>query len=87
MVKIQKRILVGLEVLQYFTTREWRFHNNKMITMFDELSPEDKKMFLMYGNDSYDKIAYIKNCILGTRQYCMKENLSSLPRARRHQKM
>jgi len=87
MVRIQKRISVGLEVLQYFTTREWIFHNNKIITIFDDLSPEDKKIFRTFIPSDTDKVEYIKNVILGTRQYCMKEDLSSLPRARRHQKM
>lgn len=54
--------------------------------MHNKLSSEDKKMFRTYIED-IDKAEYIKNAILGTRQYCMKESLSSLPSARRHQKM
>ncbi|XP_067214362.1 putative fatty acyl-CoA reductase CG5065 [Linepithema humile] len=87
MVRIQKRISVGLEVLQYFTTREWEFHNRKILTMFDELLPADKKMFRTYVEANVDKMEYLKNVVLGTRQYCMKEDLSSLPRARRNQKI
>lgn len=88
MVRIQKRISVGLEVLQYFTTREWIFHNNKIVSIFAELSPQDKKMFPTYFEDKdIDRMEYFKNVVLGTRQYCMKEDLSSLPKARRHQKM
>ncbi|XP_012234937.2 putative fatty acyl-CoA reductase CG5065 isoform X2 [Linepithema humile] len=87
MVKLQKRISAGLEVLQYFTTRKWIFYNNKITTIFDELSPEDKKLFRTYIDSNSDKIEYTKNCILGARQYCLKEDLSSLPRARRHQKI
>ncbi|XP_067215894.1 putative fatty acyl-CoA reductase CG8306 [Linepithema humile] len=87
MVRIQKRISVGLEVLQYFTTREWVFHNRKILTMFDELLPADKKRFRTYVEANVDKMEYLKNVVLGTRQYCMKEDLSSLPRARRNQKI
>jgi len=87
MVRLYKQISIGLEVLQYFTTRKWIFHNNKILAMFNELSPEDKKMFRTFMTADTDKMEYFKNMVLGARQYCMKEDLSSLPRARRHQKM
>ncbi|KAK1116985.1 hypothetical protein K0M31_017034 [Melipona bicolor] len=84
MVRLQNRISVGLEVLQYFTTREWVFHNTNLLIMWGEMSPKDKKIFPI-DFLSIDDTAYIKTCILGARQYCMKENLSTLPKARRHQ--
>lgn len=86
MVRIQKRISDGLEVLQYFTTREWIFYNDKLIKMHDELSQKDKEIFrvMLYDIDINE---YLKNFILGARQYCMKEDLSTLPKARRHQRM
>nr|XP_012234936.1 PREDICTED: LOW QUALITY PROTEIN: putative fatty acyl-CoA reductase CG5065 [Linepithema humile] len=87
MVRIQKRISHGLVVLEYFTTKEWIFHNRKVLTMFDEMLPEDKKMFRTYVEANTDKTEYLKTLVLGARQYCMKEDLSSLPRARRHQKI
>ncbi|XP_043523994.1 putative fatty acyl-CoA reductase CG5065 [Frieseomelitta varia] len=84
MVRLQNRISVGLEVLQYFTTREWVFHNTNLLIMWGEMSAEDKKIFPI-DFLSIDDATYIKTCILGARQYCMKENLSTLPKARRHQ--
>lgn len=86
MVRIQKRISDGLEVLQYFTTREWVFHNTNLLIMWGEMSPKDKEIFPM----DFLKIEvdnYMLNCILGARQYCMKEKLSTIPKARRHQAM
>ncbi|XP_031848957.1 putative fatty acyl-CoA reductase CG5065 isoform X2 [Nomia melanderi] len=84
MVRLQKRISVGLEVLQYFTTREWVFHNTNLLIMWGEMSKGDKEIFPI-DLQAIDDMAYIKICILGARQFCMKENLSSLPKARRHQ--
>jgi len=86
MVRIQKRISDGLEVLQYFTTREWVFYNDKIIELNNNLTPIDKKIFQIIIYD-IDINEYFKNIILGARQYCMKEDLSTLPKARRHQKM
>ncbi|KAG5323035.1 FACR1 reductase, partial [Acromyrmex heyeri] len=86
MVRIQKRISDGLDVLQYFTTREWVFYNDGLINLFEELSTEDQNLFKIIVYD-IDIDEYLKTTILGARQYCMKEDLSTLPKARRHQKM
>lgn len=86
MVRIQKRISDGLDVLQYFTTREWIFYNDNLLKLFHELSAEDKDLFKIIIYD-IDVNEYLKSIILGARQYCMKEDLSTLPKARRHQKM
>ncbi|XP_053995401.1 putative fatty acyl-CoA reductase CG5065 [Hylaeus anthracinus] len=84
MVRIQNRISVGLEVLQYFTTREWVFYNYKTLALWNNLSPRDKELFSL-DFLAIDEAEYLKNTILGSRQYCMKEDLSTLPKARRHQ--
>ncbi|XP_046466382.1 putative fatty acyl-CoA reductase CG5065 isoform X1 [Neodiprion pinetum] len=86
MVRIQRRISDGLEVLQYFTTREWIFHNTNLINLSNEMSPKDKELFPI---DFYniEIVTYMTDVVLGARQYCMKEKLDTLPRARRHLKM
>ncbi|KOC59957.1 Putative fatty acyl-CoA reductase [Habropoda laboriosa] len=84
MVRIQKRISVGLELLQYFTMREWVFHNTNLLIMWSEMNPRDKEIFPI-DFLTIDETEYIKVCVLGARQYCMKEDLSTLPRARRYQ--
>lgn len=86
MVRIQKRISLGMEVLQYFTTREWLFHNTKFMKIHEMMSLADQKMFTIRCKN-VDVKDYFKNVILGSRVYCMKEDLSTLPKARRHQRM
>ncbi|XP_020292862.1 putative fatty acyl-CoA reductase CG5065 isoform X2 [Pseudomyrmex gracilis] len=86
MVRIQKRISSGLEVLQYFTTRNWKFCNDKAIAMADKQLPADQKIF-PYAIRHFDEDKYIKDIILGLRQYCMKEDIFTLLKARRHQKI
>lgn len=86
MVRIQNRILDGLAVLQYFTTRQWIFYNKNLIALNSGMSSIDKEMFptVIYNANIME---YFKHIVLGARQYCMKEDLSTLPKARRHQKM
>ncbi|XP_025264924.1 putative fatty acyl-CoA reductase CG5065 isoform X2 [Camponotus floridanus] len=85
-VRIQKRILDNLAILQYFIERQWIFYNKNIITLCDDLTPLDKKIFptMIYN---FDEMEYFKHLVLGIRQYCMKEDLSTLPKARRRQKM
>ena len=81
MVHVQKRIYIGLFVLQYFTTRLWDFKIENFRNLSKSLNAEEKVMFNM-DTESMDTTIYLKKLILGGRQYCMKEPLSTLPKAR-----
>ncbi|XP_065204865.1 putative fatty acyl-CoA reductase CG5065 [Planococcus citri] len=81
MVRVQKRIYVGMGVLQYFTTRKWKFLNQKTIALTNKLSDKELKIFYL-GNTKPDTQKYLLDVLLGARQYCMKEPLSTLPKAR-----
>lgn len=37
MIRIQKKIHQGLELLQFFTVREWNFANDKFLALWDEV--------------------------------------------------
>lgn len=86
MVRIQRKIHDGLELLQFFTTREWIFKSDNFLGLFDKMDKSDKEIlpldFTLLSIEEYMKI-----CVLGTRQYCVKEDLSTLPRCRRVQKV
>ncbi|VEN49495.1 unnamed protein product [Callosobruchus maculatus] len=82
MVRTQKRIQQGLNLLQYYTTRTWIFHNEKIKRVYDSLSEKDKEIF--YTNRErlqYDE--YMLNYILGARRYCVKEGDETVPYARK----
>lgn len=81
MIRVQNKISDGLELLQFFTTRQWCFLNDFYKELFNNLTNEEKIKFPM-DLSTIDNVEYIKRCILGGRQYCLKEPLSTLPRAR-----
>ncbi|KAL3270896.1 hypothetical protein HHI36_021408 [Cryptolaemus montrouzieri] len=81
LVKTQKRVKKGLDVLQYYTTRPWYFHNEKMVGLSKSLSQIDQEIFYTYGPKDYDE--YILNYILGARKYCIREEPDTLPYARK----
>lgn len=82
MINVQRRIHDGLEVLQYFTTREWSFKNENFIAVRDSMNDLDKSIFPIQF-EIIDCLDYINTCVLGARQYMMKEDPSTLPKARR----
>ena len=87
MVRVQRKIAAGMSVLQYFTMREWDFRNTRAWAMWPSLNDRDKKTFYINNVVPVDRDEYVKTIVLGARQYCCKEPLSSLPRARRNLKM
>ncbi|XP_054286773.1 putative fatty acyl-CoA reductase CG5065 [Macrosteles quadrilineatus] len=83
MVRVQKRISVGMEVLQYFTMRNWHFRVDRTRALTEDMNQRDREIFYL-ANMTYHIDEYLVNILLGARQYCMKEPLSSLPTARKH---
>lgn len=82
LVKVQDRIDYGTKLVQYYTTKEWIFKNEKMKELRNSMSPEDQKIFFTdLENIVWED--YINNYILGTRKYFLKEDPSTLPQARR----
>lgn len=81
MIRVQKKVFVGLGVLQFFTTRRWDFKSDKFKEVYEKLSSEEKEIFNM-NTEEVEGHKYLKNCILGGREFCLKEPLSSLPKAR-----
>jgi alcohol-forming fatty acyl-CoA reductase len=89
MVRIQNRISQGLEVLQFFTMRQWMFKAEKSELLIKTLSPSEYEMFFIDSKNVPDSFEdeYLRNCLLGGRQYVLKEPLSTVPRAKLQMKM
>ncbi|KAJ8706197.1 hypothetical protein PYW08_010823 [Mythimna loreyi] len=85
MIKIQKRINYGLEVLQYYTTKEWHFVNDNFVALQHRISKSDNETFYT-DMSKMDWSSYIRNYIKGAREYCCKEDPSTLPAARKLQR-
>ncbi|KAJ0182895.1 hypothetical protein K1T71_000871 [Dendrolimus kikuchii] len=82
LVALQKRINRGLDVLQYYTTKEWNFTNTKFKSLRNRITAEDDETFFtdLSGADPKE---YLKNYVLGVREFICKEDRSTLPRARK----
>ncbi|GFG33605.1 hypothetical protein Cfor_03159 [Coptotermes formosanus] len=85
MVNVQRRIQGGLDILQYYTTKQWVFRNENLKTLPQGLTEEDKQTFYT-DIKVVDWDDYIKNFVLGTRRYLLKDDPATLPKARRRLK-
>lgn len=82
MIRVQQKISDGLRVLQYFTLRNWDFANDRLLALRESLCDVDRKEFNM-DFEKMDMDAYFRDCILGARQYCLKEDPASIPKSRK----
>ncbi|XP_018563268.1 putative fatty acyl-CoA reductase CG5065 [Anoplophora glabripennis] len=87
MIRIQKKIHDGLGLLEFFSVREWYFKSERFVGLNDLITDVDKKMFTTADFTRIPIQEYLTRALLGTRQYCLKEDLSSLPRCRQKQKL
>ncbi|KAI4470299.1 male sterility protein 2-related [Holotrichia oblita] len=86
MIRIQKRIYVGLGLLHFFTLRNWIFKSQNFLSLAKDLNPVDIEIFQMnFHRHSVE--TYFLHSLLGGRHYCLKENPESLPRCRIQQKV
>lgn len=86
MVRLQRKIHDGLNLLQFFTVRQWIFNSQNFLDLENEMSDVDKRIFnINFKVMQIDE--YMLLSVLGARQYLMKEDLSTIPSCRRKQKM
>ncbi|KAI4461604.1 male sterility protein 2-related [Holotrichia oblita] len=78
MVRVQNKITFGLELLEYFSTRNWLFINNNALNLEKGLSKEERQKFPVTSCINLDPDKYLEDCLYGARTYCLKENPKSL---------
>lgn len=82
MVHVQNKISTGLKLLQYYTTKDWDFRNEKFQSLSDNLNQLDKEIF----DTSLSQVnweQYIRGYIIGMRKYILGENEETIPKAKK----
>jgi fatty acyl-CoA reductase len=83
MLRVYQKLTKATTSLQFFTTHQWHFTTDNMMELYDKLSPEDQKLF-NFNVKEVNWPNYIGKYCLGMRKYVLKEDLSTLPAARKH---
>lgn len=82
MVRVQNKIAVGMEVLEFFTMNKWNFKSEHYASLYDNLADSDRKLFIMDMEKPDTDMLYMMWCAKGTRQYLLKESLDDYPKVR-----
>lgn len=79
---MQRKISTGLKLLQYYTTKDWDFRNERFQEMSDKLNSTDQEIFdTSVSQVNWD--VYISDYIRGMRTYILGESDDTLPYARK----
>nr|XP_018917264.1 PREDICTED: fatty acyl-CoA reductase 1-like [Bemisia tabaci]XP_018917265.1 PREDICTED: fatty acyl-CoA reductase 1-like [Bemisia tabaci]XP_018917266.1 PREDICTED: fatty acyl-CoA reductase 1-like [Bemisia tabaci] len=80
---IQRKIYFGVTVFEYFLRHEWKFNNQNLHCLWDELGAADKQLFNFDLNQLVDFRTYLRIWISGGRKYVMKLTEDSIPAAKK----
>lgn len=82
MVHVQKKIAVGMDVLAFFTMNNWNFKSDNFQNLVDIQTGDEGEMFCIDTKNHGDTVQYLKTSMYGGRQYCAKDPLSTIPKAK-----
>ena len=80
MVKTYDKIHSMTSAISYFANHDWTFPNERVQSMWNMLSDEDKREF-NFDMETIDWKEYFANYVIGVRQYVLKETPDSVPKA------
>lgn len=82
LLKIYKKIDKVRDILAYFSNKEWTFVNDRIIKLWETQDSQDKELFNFDVNQiSWEYFAQA-HC-LGLRVYLVKDDIHTLPEARK----
>lgn len=69
-----------MEVIEYFSMRQWDYQLDTINGLWASLSPRDKELFF-FDMAQLDWETYMQNYVRGMRQYLIKDPLETVPKA------
>lgn len=85
MLRICRKFSKAAKIGEFFALHEWNFQTSSFCCLIDAVKrADDGKNFEvdMRKENGFDWEAHVKAYMLGIRQYVLKDDLASLPRAR-----
>ncbi|KAL3270557.1 hypothetical protein HHI36_021095 [Cryptolaemus montrouzieri] len=86
MLKISNKFYQALDAGKFFSTNEWNFDTHTLAALSVAVkNAEDGENFGMdinKGTTNFDWDPYVKNFMIGVRQYVLKDDMTSLPAAK-----
>lgn len=82
LVRLYDKAHKAMQCLDFYMMRQWNFVSKNPIQLLGKMSVEDKRIFYFDVRDIHWK-SYIETYILGTRRFLLKDELNTLPTARK----
>ncbi|XP_049638844.1 fatty acyl-CoA reductase 2-like [Suncus etruscus] len=82
---LMNRILKANAMLEYFTAQSWEWSMNNTEMLMAELGPKDQQMF-NFDVQHLNWKEYVENYVLGVKKYLLKEDISEIPKVKKHLK-
>ncbi|XP_044764593.1 fatty acyl-CoA reductase 1-like [Coccinella septempunctata] len=83
LMRVQRRIAKGCEVMEYYANNEWIFSNQRTKEKRTLLNLTERKKYKL-DCDGFDYEEYFTNCVLCARRYILNEPDENIPAAKRH---
>jgi fatty acyl-CoA reductase len=81
MARIYEKLFVFIKALEFFSIHEWKIGTNNVLMLTNQLEGVDKQEF-NFDIRQLNWSTYWKDYVLGIRRYVLKEDDSTLPKAR-----
>ncbi|XP_063924888.1 putative fatty acyl-CoA reductase CG5065 [Zophobas morio] len=86
MVRVQKKILRGYKIFEYYSNRKWDFRKDNIAVTRSLMNKKENQIFKI-DPEGFVLRDYIYTCILGSRRYLLKEKDENIPVAKRRLKV
>ncbi|XP_075234920.1 fatty acyl-CoA reductase wat-like [Lycorma delicatula] len=83
--KISENVDKFSQLVSHFSTRQWDFSNKNTQDLWKSLDQKDKEIF-PFNIEDINREEYFYNYTRGIRQYLLKDNLSTIPAAKKRAK-
>ncbi|XP_045465464.1 uncharacterized protein LOC123674585 [Harmonia axyridis] len=83
LMRVQKRVAKGFEVLEYYANNQWTFNNRESLELRKFMNPLEKEKYRL-DTEGFDFQEYLENCVISIRRHMLNEPDETLPASRRH---
>ena len=81
-VRLYQKVESATSAMEFFSTRGWQFSHNNATHLLEKMSVQDRRLFY-FDVRQIDWNSYLEKYVLGVRQFVMKEDPDTLPKARK----
>ena len=73
-------------MVKYFGEQDWLFHDANVRSLLEQLTLIDRDIFY-FDTKQLNWASYLERCVRGVRQYILRDDPSTLAKARKRYKM